>query len=293
MKLQVWGKKKCSVCLIITDLHNWSKCFENHSCRKQVRASRCLWLFAWWLQSAAGKRLSAAEQGNWAFLWKAASHGSLPRRLHWVTLSIGPLPLYSPAVVMAAAWEGAVWLKLGGREQIRTQSNEMSRWSQGKWEADLRTEECRWGRRGGDMWTWQRNGEGKPGGEGVERLRLDEGQRGSLILGLGSSRVWEEHKGPESGSWHWSGKGSGNTAGGKSEGRCTGMEQRQKTLHPPKCALASSAGMGPKRNGCRPHHCLQIPFRHILWDKTQEHAFSFFGELFENLAGMVVNNFAS
>lgn len=131
----------------------------------------------------------------------------------------------------------------------------MSSWSQGKWEADLRTEECHWGRRGGDAWTWQRNWERKPGRVGVARLRLDGDKRESLTLELGLSRVWEEDKGPESASWHCSGEGSGNRAGGKDEGHCTGMEQRQKTLHPPKCALASRAGMRPKRNGCRPTVC--------------------------------------
>lgn len=39
--------------------------------------------------------------------------------------------------------------------------------------------------------------EGKPGKESAERLRLDRGWRESLILGLTSSLVWEEHQGQE------------------------------------------------------------------------------------------------
>lgn len=102
----------------------------------------------------------------------------------------------------------------------------MSSWSQGKWEADLRTEECHRGRRGGDVWTWQRNREGKPGREGVERLRLDGDQRESLILGLGLFRVWEEDKDPE--TWqvdHGTGqeKGQETEQEEKVEGHCTGM----------------------------------------------------------------------
>lgn len=59
MKLHVWGKK-CSVCLIITDFHNCSKCSENQTFRKQVWASQCLWLLTLWLQSAAGKGLASS-----------------------------------------------------------------------------------------------------------------------------------------------------------------------------------------------------------------------------------------
>lgn len=68
----------------------------------------------------------------------------------------------------------------------------MSSWSQGKWEADLKREECHLGPWGGDTGVWQRNWEEKPGREGVDRLRLGRDQRGSLILGLGLSQVWEE-----------------------------------------------------------------------------------------------------
>lgn len=39
---------------------------------------------------------------------------------------------------------------------------------------------------------------------------------------------------------------------------------RDRKLHPPKCALASRAGLGPRRTVCRPHHCLQIPVRPII-----------------------------
>lgn len=117
------------------------------------------------------------------------------------------------------------------------------------------------------MWTWQRHWEGKPGREGVEKLRLDEHQRESLVLGMGLSRVWEEDKDPETRQVDRSrGQERGQEAEQeeKVEGRCTEMEQGQKTLHPPKCALASRAGMGPKRTLCKPHHCLQTPFRPIL-----------------------------
>lgn len=68
----------------------------------------------------------------------------------------------------------------------------MNSWIQGKWEADLRREECHWGHQGGDMRAWQGNWEGKPGREGVERLRFSGDQRESLILGLGFSWAWEE-----------------------------------------------------------------------------------------------------
>lgn len=143
----------------------------------------------------------------------------------------------------------------------------MSSWSQGKWEADLRAEECHWGRRGGDICTWQRNWERKPGREGVERLRLDEHQRESLVLEMGLSRVWEEHKDQETRQVDRSTsqeRAQEAEQEEKVEGHCTGMERGQKTLHPPKCALASGAGMGSKRMVCRPHHCLQTPSRPVL-----------------------------
>lgn len=91
--------------------------------------------------------------------------------------------------------------------------------------------------------------------------------RESLVLGLGLSRVWEEDKDPETLQVdHGPGQERGQETEQEEniEGRCTGMEQRQKILHPPECALASRAGMGLKRTVCRPHHCLQIPFRPIL-----------------------------
>lgn len=43
----------------------------------------------------------------------------------------------------------AIHVERKGADKDR-ESNEMSSWSPGKWEADLRREECHWGHRGGD-----------------------------------------------------------------------------------------------------------------------------------------------
>jgi len=150
-----------------------------------------------------GKALPGAEQRNWASLAKAASHCVAPRRVGCKTPSICPLPLCSPAAVSLGRRRGRSWVtyveRAGADEDM--ESNEMSSGSQRKWEADLRREECRWGRRGGDMRAWQRNWEGKPGREGVERLRLDRDQRDSEVVDLGSLWVWEEDWVQKPGEW--------------------------------------------------------------------------------------------
>lgn len=80
-----------------------------------------------------------------------------------------------------------------GKGLIRT--GRVMKWSQRKWKLTQGERNDNGG--GGATFDLAKKLEGKPGKESAERLRLDRGWRESLILGLTSSLVWEEHQGQE------------------------------------------------------------------------------------------------